>query len=217
MFKQPQTVRSSVLSFLFLALRPSTPWKTCFSSEPLFRSINSQSHCRQLLSIYPLLCLAASSPLLFSFLLCLSLFLSLSADGEMAELPGWTMALLHCAPLLPSRLSLIPTFLPPLCEGRARCLSSPPPSLGGWCCLPFSLLPSLSLSLSLSHTHTHTQGCCLCPPHLFFTHPTSFLFPPLPPTSSLQPQLSSVHVYAQQDAALLHINAHTPRGDGDVE
>lgn len=186
MFKQPQTVRSSVLSFLFLALRPSTPWKTCFSSEPLFRSINSQSHCRQLLSIYPLLCLAASSPLLFSFLLCLSLFLSLSADGEMAELPGWTMALLHCAPLLPSRLSLIPTFLPPLCEGRARCLSSPPPSLGGWCCLPFSLLPSLSLSLYLIHTHIHRAVASALPTSFSPILPPSCFLPfPPPPLCSL--------------------------------
>lgn len=112
MFKRPQLVRSFVLSFLFLAFPSSTPRKTCFSSDPLFRSINSQSHCRQLLSIYPLLRLAASSfrPSSHS----LSLSLTLSADGEMAVLPGWMMVVLHCAPLLPSRLSLIPTFLPPL-------------------------------------------------------------------------------------------------------
>lgn len=112
MFKRPQLVRSFVLSFLFLAFPSSTPRKTCFSSDPLFRSINSQSHCRQLLSIYPLLRLAASSFCPSSH--SLSLSLTLSADGEMAVLPGWMMVVLHCAPLLPSRLSLIPTFLPPL-------------------------------------------------------------------------------------------------------
>lgn len=57
MFEQPQKVGSFVLSFLFLWLSPHPlPEKSRFLSDPLFRSVNSQSHCRllPLLSIYPL-------------------------------------------------------------------------------------------------------------------------------------------------------------------
>lgn len=203
MFKHPQTVRSFVLSFLFLALRPSTPWKTCFSSDPLFRSINSQSHCRQLLSIYPILCLAASSSLPSSASLSLSQQMvkwQCCQDGQWHSFIVLLFSPHVC-------LSFPLSFHLCLLEGRSRCLSSPPLSLDGWCCLKFSLI-SLSLSLTLIHTHTQTHTLRAAASALPTSYPTSFLFPPLPPTFLLQPQsFSSAHVYAKQDAALLHINA----------
>ena len=93
------------------------------------------------------------------------------------------MALLHCAPLLPSRPSFIPTFLPPLSVRGTITLSVLPSSQSGWVMLPpiFSLTISLSLPLSLSHSLTHTHT---------LTH--SWLLPlpsppPIPPPSCFLP------------------------------
>ena len=130
MFKLPQTVRSSVLSFLFLA--PSSVHslkKTCFSSDPLFRSINSQSHCRQLLSIYPLLCLALPSSVSLSLSLSLSLFQQMVKRQRCQDGQWHSFIVLLFSPHV--RLSFPLSFHLCLLEGRSRCLSSPPPSLGG--------------------------------------------------------------------------------------
>lgn len=127
MFKLQQTVRSSFLSFLFVALslvRPLPEKKTCFSSDPLFRSINSQSHCRQLLSIYPLLCLAAFSSLLR---LSLSQQIVKSQCYQDGQWHSFTVLLLSPHVCLSFPLSLHLCLL----EGRSRCPSFPPPSLGG--------------------------------------------------------------------------------------
>lgn len=98
MFKQPQTVRSFVLSFLSLALHPSTPWKTCFSSDQLFRSINSVTAGSSSPSI---LCSVWLPPLLFSSLLCLCLCLSFSRwwNGSAARMDNGTPSLCSSSPL----------------------------------------------------------------------------------------------------------------------
>lgn len=126
MFKLPQTVRSSVLSFLFLALWSVLSLKkTCFSSDPLFRSINSQSHCRQLLSISSVL----MPPPLFPLSLSLSLFQQM-VKRQCCQDGQWHSFIVLL--FSPHVCLLFPLFFH-LCllEGRSRCLSSPPPSLGG--------------------------------------------------------------------------------------
>lgn len=207
MFKRPQLVRSFVLSFLFLAFPSSTPRKTCFSSDPLFRSINSQSHCWQLLSIYPLLRLAASSFRPSSHSLSLSHSFSRWWNGSVARMDDGSPSLCSSSPLTSVSHPHFPSTSVCLLEAQAHCLSSPPPCLGGWCCLPFSV--------SLFHTHTHNRATACALPTFFspMLPPSCFLpFPPPPLCSQ-----SHLAVYMCMHRKMLHFYSEMHTLQGEME
>ena len=157
----------------------------------LFSSLLFPPLSLSLFSLSLFLSLSLSPSLSLSLPLSLSLSLSRWWNGNAARMDNGTPSLCSSSPPHVC-LSFPLSFHLCLLEARARCLSSPPSSLGGWFCLPFSLSllhpPPPPRSLSLYHTHTHKHTHCQLLP---LPSPPLFLPSYLLPVSSPSPHLLS--------------------------